>query len=323
MVELSAVLPIYNEVENLPPVLEELCQILSKHYSSWEILCVDDGSTDGSFSTLKMLQSQIPQLRIIRLRRHLGQTAALAAGFDQAKGDVIVTLDADGQNDPADIPPLVERLKDGYDVVSGWRRDRKDSMMRRFLSRCANRVLGWATGLALHDFGCTLKAYRRSVLKEIVPYGEMHRILPAYLAALGCRIGEMEVHHRRRLAGRSKYGWERTFRVLLDILAVAFVIRFSNTPLRALGGVGLLLMGMGGLIGVWIVVRVVWLNGVWVSPLLFVATTLVLAGFQVVVVGLLAEMLLWMQATPPRRRTYAVEELEAAHRTGMGEDAKD
>ena len=306
--KLSIVIPVFNEQENLQELLTELADVLRKQGCPYEIICIDDASTDDSFGTLKQLELSVSGLRTCRLRRHAGQTAALAAGFDQAKGQVIVTMDADLQSDPHDIPALIALLDQGYDVVSGWRRHRKDRWFRRLVSHTANALLARLTGIPLKDSGCTLKAYRRDVLQHLVPYGDMHRIFPAYLAALGSRIGEYVVSHRPRRHGRSKYGLGRTFRVLLDIIAVAFVLRFSRAPIRVFGGIGLFLVSLGMLTGIWVVIRACWLGGIWVSPLIFVGTILVVSGIQCVALGLLGEMLLWTRATDPRGRTYAVEE---------------
>lgn len=311
--DLSIVIPVYNERDNVAPLLDELAAVFQGARWTYEILCVDDRSTDGSYDVLLGLQRRLPQLQIVRLRSHAGQTAALAAGFAHGRGNIVITMDADHQNDPQDIPQLVQVLQQGYDIVSGWRRDRQDAWVRVAPSRIANWILARLTGVPLHDFGCALKAYRREVLEHLVPYGEgMHRIFPAYLAALGCRIREVEVHHRPRRAGRSKYGLNRIWRVVMDILAVAFVIRFSKTPIRMFGGIGAVLWGLGSLIGVYVVARAWWFGGIWVSPLLFVAMTLAIAGSQFIALGLLGEMLLWTRATEPRERTYTLDRDESS-----------
>lgn len=309
MPEISVVIPVYNERENLPTLLETLATVLAQMGRPFEILCVDDGSHDGSDAVLNRLRETVRGLRVIRLRRHAGQTAALAAGFDHAQGRLLITMDADHQNDPRDVARLVALLEQGYDVVSGWRRHRQDPWHRRWPSQAANWLLAVSTGVPLHDSGCTLKAYRRQVLQHLIPYGDMHRILPAYLAALGCRIGELEVRHHPRRAGRSKYRWDRVGRVLLDIIAAAFCVRFSRAPIRAFGAIGLSLLTAGGLVAAWVIVRAVCLGGLWVSPLLFIAMFLGIAGTQFVALGLLGEMLLWTQATPPRQRTYGSVEV--------------
>jgi glycosyltransferase involved in cell wall biosynthesis len=305
--DLSLIIPVYNERGNLEQLLAEIQTAIQPTGWTHEMILVDDASTDGSAGLLETLRSRYPSLRLLRLLKHSGQTPALAAGFDAANGEVIVTLDADLQNDPRDIPLLVETLKSGYDVVSGWRKERKDSWLRCFVSRAANRILGRSTGIDLHDFGCGLKAYRRSALQGIVPYGEMHRILPAYLATLGSRITEKEVRHRPRANGKSKYGFGRTLRVPFDILAVSFLLRYSRTPMRALGGLGLLGLLGAASIALLVVMRALFWGGIWVSPLLFIATILALFGLQCIALGLFAEMLLWMQATEPRNRTYRLK----------------
>ncbi|MBI4313521.1 MAG: glycosyltransferase family 2 protein [Candidatus Omnitrophica bacterium] len=307
MLDLTLIIPVYNEQENLRELLDELTAVLKNNRWSYEILCIDDASTDRSFELLKQQEKTTSGLRVLRLRRRGGQTAAMAAGFYHAQGQAIVTLDADLQNDPQDIPALLKQLELGYDVVSGWRKDRRDSWMKKLPSLAANRLLARWTGIALHDSGCTLKAYRREALKNLTPYGDMHRIFPVYLAALGCRIGEVEVRHRPRKQGLSKYGLERTLRVFFDILAAAFVLRCSRTPLRTFGAAGFFLIGLGAAVGLWVAARVFWFGGIWVSPLLFVATALGLAGILFIGLGLLAEMLLWTGATTAQSRTYAMD----------------
>ena len=310
--KISVVIPVYNERESLQPFWNDLKVILKDQREPYEIIFVDDGSNDGSIEMLKALSKADPRIRVIRLRRHAGQTGALTAGFRHTRGQVVVTLDADGQNDPEDIPKLLAELQKGYDLVSGWRRHRQDKWFRGVLSQMANRILTSMTGVPLHDFGCTLKAYRREALEGITPYGDMHRILPAYLAALGCCIGEMEVNHRPRIFGRSKYGAGRTFRVLLDIIAVSFVLRYSGTPIRAFGGIGLACMVFGAAVGLWVSIRAIFFGGIWVSPLILITMVLTVAGIQFIALGLLGEMLLWMRATDPRGKTTLVEELEHA-----------
>jgi glycosyltransferase involved in cell wall biosynthesis len=252
--DISVVVPIFNERDSIEPLIARLGESMSKLGRPYEIVLVDDGSTDGSWEALKALAGRVPHLRLIQLRRNFGQTAAISAGFHEARGDVIVTLDADLQNDPADIPRLVEKIDAGYDVVSGWRRQRKDPFFsRRLPSMLANGLISGITGVHLHDYGCTLKAYRREIVENIQLYGEMHRFIPALASWVGGRIAEEEVAHFPRKFGRSKYGISRTVRVVLDLLTVNFLLRYSTRPIHVFGKWGLacgatgvcMLLGLG------------------------------------------------------------------------------
>ncbi|MFH2006918.1 MAG: glycosyltransferase family 2 protein [bacterium] len=294
--DLSIVIPCYNEVESLPPLVEALDRFVADHQSrggSVEVLVVDDGSTDGSPELVGGLAATRPHLRLIRLRRNFGQTAAMAAGFDHATGEVVVPMDADLQNDPADIPLLLERLDEGYDVVSGWRRRRQDFWLtRRLPSTIANWVIGRVGGLRLHDYGCTLKAYRRDVLQHVHLYGEMHRFIPLHAKWTGARVAEVEVSHHPRRQGRSKYGLGRTFKVLLDLITVKFLGDFSTKPLYFFGGVGSVLC-LGGVASAIVTLVQKYSSGAWVhrNPLLLVAVFLFIIGLLLISMGLLGELL--------------------------------
>jgi len=230
--ELSIVVPLYNEAESLPPLVEQLLAALRPLGRSFELVLVDDGSSDGTASMLRQLADQTPELVAVLLRRNYGQTPAMSAGFDASRGELIVTLDGDLQNDPADIPLLLERLEQGYDLVSGWRHQRQDpAMSRKLPSRVANRLIARVTGVRLHDYGCSLKAYRRELVGDMNLYGELHRFLPALAFIEGARISEVKVNHRARSYGTSKYGIDRTFRVLMDLLTVWFMKRFLTRPM--------------------------------------------------------------------------------------------
>jgi glycosyltransferase involved in cell wall biosynthesis len=240
MTELSIVIPIYNEVENIPLLCQRLNEVLPKIGRSYEVLLIDDGSTDGSWEKLVECGRKQRGFRMIRFRRNFGQTAAMSAGFAESKGKVIITLDADMQNDPADIPKLLESIDKGFDVVSGWRKDRKDAFInRRLPSQIANSLISKITGVALHDYGCTLKAYRREIVQNINLYGEMHRFIPALASWVGGSIDEVPVSHQPRRFGTSKYGISRTVRVLLDLLTVKFLLRYSTHPIQIFGKLGL------------------------------------------------------------------------------------
>ena len=285
-------MPVLNEEENLPILHQRLTEALAGNGYSYEIIIVDDGSTDRSFNVMQALQARDDHLRIVRFRRNYGQTAAFAAGFDRALGDVVITLDADLQNDPADIPALMAKIAEGYDVVSGWRVDRQDRFLdRRLPSMVANRLIGWTTGVRIHDYGCSLKAYRRDVLTDVRLYGELHRFIPALAHAAGARVTEVPVSHHPRRYGKAKYGLSRTLRVILDILAVRFLMSYSTRPIHIFGLLGLLSFVAGALILLYLaVVRLFLLQPVADRPLLLLGILLTMLGVQLVTSGLLAEM---------------------------------
>ncbi len=248
-IELSIVVPLLDEQDNLPRLYEEIVGTLGDE-KSYEMIFIDDGSVDDSFSVLTKLQESDARIRIIRFRKNFGQTAALSAGFDHCRGDIIIALDADCQNDPADIPKILDRLGQGYDIVSGWRKRRYDNALTRKLpSKIANWLIAKITGVKLHDFGCTLKAYRREVFDEIRLYGEMHRFIPALASWSGANVGEMVVNHRPRTSGKAKYGLGRTFKVVLDLITVKFLGSFSTKPIYIFGGLGFLLAAGSGISG--------------------------------------------------------------------------
>lgn len=250
-VELSVVLPVYNEEGNLRPLAEEIRDVVDDHYDHWEVVFVDDGSRDGSFETLESLHGADPRFKALKFRKNFGQSPAIDAGLDFAAGEVIVTMDADGQNDPADIPKLISKLEEGYDCVSGWRRDRDDPFTKRFFSRLASGLRQAFLGTDLHDYGCTLKAFRRPAAKDIDLDGEMHRYIPALLSWHGYRIAEVEVNHRPRRNGETKYSWQRLPKGFLDLVNVWFWQKFSGRPLHIFGGLGVLSMFIGTLGGMY------------------------------------------------------------------------
>jgi glycosyltransferase involved in cell wall biosynthesis len=258
------------------------------------VVFVDDGSKDNSFNVLKGLAGDDPvRVRVVELRRNFGQTAALAAGIDHAQGSIIVMLDADMQNDPVDIPMMLEKIDEGYDVVSGWRKERKDTFINRTLpSKIANGLISWVTGVHLHDYGCTLKAYRREVITGFRLYGEMHRFIPVYANRFGARIIEVPVQHHPRKFGKTKYGLERTVKVLLDLFTVKFLISYSSKPIYLFGGAGMGMMGVAALVLIFLFIRRVWfLVSVTQSPLFLISAITGLMGFQSVMMGLIAELL--------------------------------
>lgn len=308
---ISIVVPLYNEEENVERLYGELTGVLDPSGLNCEFIFIDDGSTDETCSRLLAAAGDDTRVKLVRFRRNFGQTAAMAAGFEYATGDVVVTLDGDLQNDPAEIPRLVAKLDDGYDLVAGWRKNRQDAMWSRKLpSMLANRLISKTTNVRLHDYGCTLKAMRADVAKGIQLYGEMHRFIPALAAELGVRIAEMPVNHRPRVAGKSKYGISRTFRVLLDLLTVKFFMRFSTRPLHMFGALGLGSTGIGGAILAWLAFeRLILSLPIGNRPLLLVGVMLVLIGLQFLCFGLLAEILVRTYHESQDKKTYTVREV--------------
>jgi glycosyltransferase involved in cell wall biosynthesis len=291
-VDLSIVVPIYNEEENIPLLVETISAALAGSRLDYELILVDDGSGDSSFSLLKGIAEADPRVRIIRFRRNFGQTAAMAAGFDAATGCVVVPMDGDLQNDPADIPRLLSRIDEGYDVVSGWRKDRRDTFInRRLPSILANGIISAMTGVRLHDYGCTLKAYRREVLEGINLYGEMHRFIPALASQVGARVTELPVRHHLRLYGKSKYGISRTMRVVLDLMTVKFLLTYSTKPIQLFGKWGIYTLLAGVLSGAAMVYMKLFeqvnMNR---NPLLIMTGFLLFMGVQFIVLGLLGEL---------------------------------
>jgi glycosyltransferase involved in cell wall biosynthesis len=291
--KLSVVVPVYNEAENLVPLVEELQSVLTSVEEKFEVIIVDDGSRDGTQELLRDLYEKTPWLKVIRFKRNFGQTAAVAAGFAHSRGDVIVPMDGDGQNDPHDIPPLLAKLEEGFDLVTGWRFPRKDPYWTRQLpSAMANHLISWITGVKLHDYGCTLKAIRGEIARDLRLYGEMHRFIPALADARGARIAEIQVHHRPRLRGESKYGLARTLRVLLDLITVKFLHLYATRPLHIFGLIGLVSGGLGGILGIYLTLqKFLYQVEIGGRPLLLLSVLLILIGFQFVSLGLLGELL--------------------------------
>ncbi len=310
--QVSVVVPVLNERDNLGTLYEQITQTLADNYD-YEIIFVDDGSTDDSFAILSRLQESDSKVRVIRFRKNFGQTAALSAGFDHARGNTIVALDADLQNDPADIPKMIDKLEEGFDVVSGWRRKRHDKAITRLVpSKIANWLIATITGVKLHDFGCTLKAYRREVIAETKLYGEMHRFIPALASWSGARICEVVVNHRPRTAGAAKYGLGRTFKVVLDLITVKFLGSFSTKPIYIFGGLGVLcgagsvICGLAVLYQKFISAQHLAMNR---NPLLVLTAMLVTATIQFILMGLLAELLVRTYHESQNRPTYTIKEI--------------
>jgi len=309
--ELSLVIPIYNEEQNLPLLMDAIDAALKPLNKTWEVIFVDDGSRDKSLEVLRLHARKAPEhVRVISFRRNFGQTAAIAAGIDHARGNIIILLDADMQNDPADIPLLLTKLDEGYDLVSGWRKDRKDNRLTRTLpSNIANGLISWVTGVHLHDYGCTLKAYRREALEGFHLYGEMHRFIPVFAHSIGARITELPVRHHPRKFGVAKYGLERTMKVVLDLFTVKFLLSYSNKPIHLFGGSGIILMLLGGLDLLYLFIRRTFFSiPASTSPLLMVGVMFAIMGFQSILMGLIAELLARTYHESQAKPTYTIRE---------------
>ena len=315
--DLSVVVPLYNEEESLPHLVEQLLQALRPSGERFELVLVNDGSSDDTARVLEQLSGEVPELVAVLLRKNYGQTAAMAAGFDAACGEVIVSLDGDLQNDPSDIPMLLSKLREGYDLVSGWRHQRQDAAIQRKLpSKIANRLIGRVTGVRLHDYGCSLKAYRREVLADMRLYGELHRFLPALAFIEGARITEVKVNHRARQFGSSKYGIDRTFRVLMDLLTVWFMKRFLTRPMYVFGFGGLLAIVASLIASTYLLVIKLMGQDIGNRPLLTLAVVMGLAGIQLFCFGLLGELLIRTYHESQDRPIYRVRATLRGGRAG-------
>jgi glycosyltransferase involved in cell wall biosynthesis len=312
MTNLSIVIPVYNEVDSLDLLHQTICAALAALDREWEVIYVDDGSQDNSLAKLEELASQDPShARVVALRRNFGQTAAIAAGIDHAAGDTIILMDADLQNDPADIPLMLEKIDAGYDVVSGWRKSRQDTFVTRTLpSRMANWLISVVTGVYLHDYGCTLKAYRREVLTGFRLYGEMHRFIPAYAHSVGASMIELPVKHHPRKFGKTKYGLGRTLKVVLDLFTVKFLISYANKPIYLFGGAGLLLIAGSAISLIYLAVRRLFFEvSVTRSPLFQISAMFAILGFQSVLMGLIAELLVRTYHESQKKPTYTIRKV--------------
>ena len=309
--DLSVVVPVYNEETNVEPLVGEINGVLRHLGKSYEVVVVDDGSEDRTFAVLSKLHREQPTMKVVRLKRNFGQTAALAAGLAYARGEIVVLMDGDGQNDPADIPALLAKLAEGNDMVAGWRFNRRDPFLnRRLPSMIANRLISWTTRVKLHDYGCTLKAMRKDIAKNLKLYGEMHRFIPAIAFERGARIAELKVNHRPRLRGQSKYGITRTLRVVLDLLTVKFMISYSTRPSHVFGPIGILSGVAGFLIAIYLTIQK-WVYDLEIGgrPLLLLAILLIFIGFQFVTMGLLGEMLARTYHESQDRPVFVVGEI--------------
>lgn len=312
--DISIVLPVFNEEENIEALHAEISEVLNNLNQTAEVIYVDDGSDDGTLNKLKVLYENDKRIVIAEFRRNFGQTAAMAAGFDLARGSVIITMDADRQNDPADIPKLLDKINEGYDLVSGWRYDRKDGYWLRLLpSKIANKLISYTTDVNLHDYGCSLKAFRFEVAKQISLYGEMHRFIPAIASWIGVKIAEIKVNHRARVAGVSKYGISRAFRVALDLITVKFLLSYSSRPLQFFGSIGMLGSVLGIIIGLYLTVqKLFFYQPISDRPLLLLGILLIFIGLQFITVGLLAELMTRTYHEAQDKPTYIIRNLYRA-----------
>jgi glycosyltransferase involved in cell wall biosynthesis len=307
---ISVVVPVFNEEGSVGELARRLVSVLGSMGTTWEVIFVDDGSRDRTAEILREVNRETPNVKLVRFRRNFGQTAALAAGFDFAAGEVVVTMDGDLQNDPSDIPRLVAKIGEGYDLVNGWRVKRKDTFLtRRLPSMLANRLISFITGVRLHDYGCTLKAFRHEVVKSVSIYGEMHRFIPAIASGIGVEVAEIPVNHHPRTTGKSKYGLFRTVKVLLDLITVKFLLSYSTRPIHVFGLIGLVSAAFGVALGLWLswqrLFQQVPLSN---RPILFLAVLLVIVGVQFITMGLLAELQTRIYHESLRRPTYTVRE---------------
>ncbi len=306
----SIVIPVFEEEESLPHLYKAIKAVTEKLHRKYEIVFVDDGSKDGTFKILESIQKKDPNVVVVSFRRNFGQTAAMAAGFEYASGDIVITMDADLQNDPNDIPKLLEKIKD-CDVVSGWRKNRQDKFLsRRLPSMMANGLISKVTGVALHDYGCTLKAYRKEVIKNVRLYGEMHRFIPAIASWVGATITEVETTHHARKFGKSKYGISRTIRVILDLITVKFLQSFSTRPIHAFGPGGLVMGALGFFIALYLSFEKIFMGkAIGGRPLLILAVLLIILGVQLVIMGLLGEMLARVYHESQGKPIYTVKKV--------------
>lgn len=310
-VDLSVVIPVYNERESIEKLYENLDEALSKMNLKYEVLLIDDGSIDGTFDELLKVHNKNKLFKIIRFRKNFGQTSAMSAGFSYAEGEVVITLDADLQNDPRDIPVLLNKLNEGYDIVSGWRKNRKDkAVTRRFPSIVANKIISRFTGVHLHDYGCTLKAYRKEVVKNINLYGEMHRYIPAIASWMGVRVAEVPVMHHSRKYGKSKVGFSRTIRVILDIITVKFLLSYSQSPIQMFGLLGLFSGVIGFVMTAYLIImRIFFHQSLADRPLFILSIFMIFIGIQLITIGLLAEVLVRVYHKVQNKTTYVIRDM--------------
>ncbi|MBL7124365.1 MAG: glycosyltransferase family 2 protein [Actinobacteria bacterium] len=309
--DLSIVIPIYNERESIEKLYKKLDEALSRINLKYEVMLIDDGSTDGTFNELLKIHRKNRLYKIIRFRKNFGQTPAISAGFSYAEGEVVITLDADLQNDPQDIQVLLSKMNEGYDIVSGWRKNRKDkAVTRRFPSIIANKIISKLTGVHLHDYGCTLKAYKKEVVKNINLYGEMHRYIPAIASWMGVKVAEVPVMHHSRRYGKSKYGVSRTIKVILDIITLKFLLSYSQSPIQIFGLVGLFSGLVGFIMTSYLIIMRLFFNQPLADrPLFILSIFIIFIGVQLITIGLLAEVLIRVYHEVQNRSTYVIKDI--------------
>jgi glycosyltransferase involved in cell wall biosynthesis len=312
--KVSIILPIYNEVENIPILYKELRTVFDTGFPgdkmNYEIIAVNDASTDGSLTELKKIAANDKNVKVINFRFNSGQTAAMSAGIKNATGEIIIPMDADLQNDPADIPKFLAKIADGYDVVSGWRRARKDDMiLRKIPSVAANWLIRTITGVHIHDYGCSMKAYRRDIIQGVNLYGEMHRFIPAYTAWHGGKVTEIVVNHRARIHGTTKYGISRTFKVILDLILVKFLSKYMNRPIHFFGGLGFISLGLGIIAALWaIILKLLHLKDLITTPLPIFAALFIIVGVQLAAMGVIAEMVMRVYYESQDKAPYRIDD---------------
>ena len=308
---ISVLIPVFNEEENISPLCEKLTSVLNRMGKDYEVIFIDNGSSDETLSLLRPICKKDPRIKFVSFSRNFGQTSALTAGIDLSKGKIIIPMDGDLQNDPEDIPRLLQKIEEGYDVVSGWRKDRKDPFLKRRLpSLIANRIISFMGGVRLHDYGCTLKAYRRDILKNIRLYGEMHRFIPVYAKWVGARVSEVPVNHLPRKFGSSKYGVNRVFKVILDLMVVKFLLSYSQKPIYVFGGMGFLMI-FGAILSGGYAIYLKIFRGVSfiLTPMPILSVFLVVLGFLSILMGFLAEVLIRTYYESQRKPTYQIKEM--------------
>ena len=311
---ISIIVPVFNESESIGLLLDEVINVMSFHEFNFELIVVNDGSKDNTYQVLKELTLKIKELSVISLRKNYGQTAAMSAGFDNSKGDIVITLDGDLQNDPNDIPLLISEINNGYDLVCGWRFDRKDKLINRKIpSKIANKLIAHVTGLKLHDYGCSLKAFKKEIIEDIKLYGELHRFLPVLANIEGARISEIKVNHRSRQYGSSKYGIDRTFRVLMDLLTVWFMTKFLTRPMYGFGFVGIISIFFSLAISSYLIVLKIMGEDIGNRPLLMFALILGIAGVQLFSFGLLSELLIRTYHESQSRPIYRIRSISSTN----------
>ncbi len=307
--KISIVIPVYNEEENIERVYREIVEVLENEKLNGEIIFVNDGSVDKTEEILNSIADRDKRVKVIHFRRNFGQTAAIMAGFELAESDIIITMDGDGQDDPKEIPKLLAKLNEGYDLVSGWRYKRKDNFLKRVLpSKIANWIISKVTGVELHDYGCSLKAYRKEIVKNLVLYGEQHRFIPAIASEIGAKITEIPVNHRPRIAGKSKYGLSRIFKVILDLMVVKFFLTYRSKPMRLFGGIGTVLLSIGTIVLLYLLAIKILLNeSIGTRPLLTLAVLSILSGLHFITIGLISELIIKLSLETGHKKPYFIK----------------